>query len=174
MPLAVTHVLISIILVDLYRDYITNHKKYFTLHTIFLAGVGGLLPDIDVVLRMGAKLFGFGVPELLQHGGITHTPFFILLFLIPGLFLWKKGKHSKAVYFYVISFGIFLHIFLDFLIGGGAAEGIMWLFPFSMQTWKIHLVSMFNMNDVPVALDAVLLLGWLWHEEIKHKISDFV
>ena len=51
MPLAVTHVLLTIIMVDLYRDYITKHKGYFTLHTVFIAGFAGLLPDIDIPLN---------------------------------------------------------------------------------------------------------------------------
>jgi len=38
MPFAVTHVLSAIIFVDLFRDYIAKHKKYFTLHTVFIAG----------------------------------------------------------------------------------------------------------------------------------------
>ena len=112
MPLAVTHILTSIISVDLYRDYVTKHKKYFTLHTIFLAGLFGLLPDIDIPLRIIADFFNFSVPFLLQHGGITHTPFFAFLFLIPGVILWKKKKHKIAVYFYVAAFVIMLHISL--------------------------------------------------------------
>ena len=174
MPLAVTHVLTSIISVDLYRDYVAKHKKYFTLHTIFLAGLFGLLPDIDVVIRIIANFFKFSVHPLIQHGGITHTPFFAFLFLIPGFILWKKKKHKQAVYFYVATFAILLHIFLDYFIGGGGYEGIMWLFPFSTQSWKLHLLYAFDMKDIPMALDAIILLGWLWHEEIKHKISDFI
>ncbi|MBU1941073.1 MAG: hypothetical protein KKC68_04810, partial [Candidatus Thermoplasmatota archaeon] len=71
-------------------------------------------------------------------------------------------------------FVILLHIFLDYLIGGGAYEGIMWLFPFSTQVWKLHLLSYASISILPEALDALILLGWLWHEEIKHKISDFI
>jgi membrane-bound metal-dependent hydrolase YbcI (DUF457 family) len=176
MPLAVTHVLTSIILVDLYRDYFAKkHKngKYFSLHTILIAGIGGLMPDIDVPLNWVLGLFGHS-SELLQHGGITHTPFFALLFLIPGIVLWKKDKRKLAVYFYVIMFGILLHIFLDYLIGGGAYEGIMWLFPLSRQAWKIHILSFFNIANIPEAIDAVILVLWLWHEEVKHKIADFI
>ncbi len=174
MPLAVTHVLTAGILVGLYRDFVTKHKRYFTLHTVFIGALFGLMPDIDIPLRMIAKLLGFNVPWLLQHGGITHTPLFALLILIPGLVIWYRGKHRLGVYFFVAAFGIFIHLLLDFLIGGGAAEGIMWFFPISMEGWKIHLIKYFNMQDLPAALDAVLLLGWLWYIEVKHKLSDFI
>ncbi len=174
MPLAVTHVLISVILVGLYRDYVTKHKKYFTLHTLFIAGFFGLLPDIDYPIRMVTNLLNLNVPWLFQHGGITHTPFFALLFLIPGFVFLKKKQHKISMYFFVAAFAIMLHLLLDYLIGGGRFEGIMWLFPFTLQGWKIHLLSYFSMKEIPIALDALLLLGWLWHEEVKHKISDFI
>ncbi len=174
MPLAVTHVLTSIISADIYRDYYLKHKRYFTLHTVLLAGIGGLLPDIDFPLRMIANFFSWEVPWLLQHGGMTHTPFFGLLFLIPGIILWKKRKHKKAMCFYALAFGIFLHIFLDFLIGGGRYEGIMLFFPFSLAGFKIHLLQYVSIKDIPIAMDAIILLGWLWHEERKHKIKDFI
>ena len=173
MPLAVMHVLTTIILVDLYRDYFAKHRKYFTLHTIFIAGVGGLLPDIDFLSRWLLDSFGYS-SIFFQHGGITHTPFFAGLFLLPGLYLWRAKRKKQACYFFVIVFGIMLHIFLDFLLGGGAYEGIMWLFPFSTQTWKIHILSFSGIEDIPLALDAVILVLWLWHEEARHKISDFI
>ncbi|HLC96069.1 MAG TPA: metal-dependent hydrolase [Candidatus Nanoarchaeia archaeon] len=176
MPLAVTHVILTVILVDLFRDYFLKkrHHKYLTLHTLLIAGIGGLLPDIDIVLRMIGQSMGFVITDLLQHGGITHTPFFALFFLIPGLILWKQKKHKVAVYFYVITFGILFHTFLDYFLGGGNHQGVMWLFPFTTYTWKLHLLNNLALDSVPQALDALILLGWLWHEEIKHKIKDFI
>lgn len=174
MPLAVTHVLLTILAVDLYRDYITKHKGYFPLHTIFIAGVAGLLPDVDILFQMTADFFGFTLPTLLQHGGITHTLIFSLIFLIPALILWKQKKHKAAVVFFVISFGIFFHIFLDWFLGGGAYEGIMWLWPLSAHSYKLHLLLRTGVRNIPESLDAIILLAWLWHEEIRHKISDFI
>jgi len=127
MPFAVTHILSTIILVDLFRDYIAKHKKYFTLHTIFIAGLAGLLPDIDIPLNWFLNFFGLGI----QHGTITHTPLFALIFLIPGYILWRQKKHKEATYFFVICFGILFHIFLDYLLVGGQPDGIMFLYPFS-------------------------------------------
>ncbi|MBU1975260.1 MAG: metal-dependent hydrolase [Nanoarchaeota archaeon] len=174
MPLAVTHILLSVIIVDLYRDYITKHKRFFSLHTVFLAGFFGILPDIDIVFNMLGRIFDFTVPVVLGHGGITHTPFFAGLFLIPGYILWKKKRHKQAVYFFVGCFAILFHIMLDYFIGGGQYEGIMWLFPFTVQSWKLHLITYMNMPNIPEALDALILLAWLWHEEVKHKITDFI
>jgi len=174
MPFSVMHVLLTIIIVDLYRDYFTKHKKYFSLHTILLAGVAGLLPDIDILIKIFSEFFGFTVPTLLQHGGITHTLLFALIFLIPAFMILRKGKHKQAMYFFVIFFGIFFHILLDYVLGGGAHEGVMWFWPIATTTFELHLLLNLGISNIPEALDAILLLAWLWHEEIKHKISDFI
>lgn len=175
MPLAVTHVLTTIILLDVYRDYFAKKngiKGYFTLHTILIAGIGGLLPDIDVPINWMLGLLGYS-GALTQHGGFTHTPFFAALFLVPGYILWRRKQHRKAMYFFVIFGAVLLHIMLDFTLGGGAYEGIMFLFPFSTEAWKLHLLQYLNLYNIPAAIDAVILVLWLWHEEAKHKISDF-
>lgn len=172
MPLAVTHVLTTIILLDIYRDYFAKKKHNFTLHTVLIAGIGGLLPDIDIPINWLLGLLGMS-SELMQHGGITHTPFFAFLFIVPGYMLWRIRRKKLAMYFFVLAFGILVHISLDYFLGGGAYEGIMWLFPFSLASWKIHVIPLFNMQNIPAAIDAAILILWLWHEEAKHKISDF-
>lgn len=173
MPLAVTHILLTIIAIDLYRDYYVKHKHYFTLHTVLIGGIAGLLPDIDIPLSWLLGLFGLSTP-LLQHGGITHTPLFGLIFLIPAFILWSKKKHKTAMYFFVICFGILFHLFLDFLLGGGAWEGIMIFWPFLAESYKLHLLTNIGFGAIFPALDAIILILWLWHEEVKHKISDFI
>jgi len=173
MPLAVTHILLVILVVDLYRDYVTKHKKYFSLHTVLIAGIAGLLPDIDVPINWFLNIFGISL-GLLKHGGITHTLLFGLIFLIPAFIFLKQGKHKAAAYFFVITFGISFHLFLDYLLGGGAFEGIMWFWPLSASAYKIHLLTKIGLSTIPMAVDALILLAWLWHEEVKHKISDFI
>lgn len=174
MPLAVTHVLLTIILVDLFRDYvIKKRKKYLTLHTIMIAGVAGLLPDIDVPINWILGFFGKSF-EIMSHGGITHTALFGLIFLIPAFILWHKKKYKISVYFFVITFGILFHILLDYILGGGSYEGIRWLWPLSSHAFKLHLLRNFSLNNLSAGIDAIILLGWLWHEEVKHKISDFI
>ncbi|MFH8080994.1 MAG: metal-dependent hydrolase [Candidatus Aenigmatarchaeota archaeon] len=159
MPLAATHVLFTVIIADLMRDYFI-HKKYFTKHTIFLAGISGLLPDIDVPLSWIFQILDIET-TLFTHGGITHTLFFGLIFLPIGFYFLKKHKLKISTYFFVISFGIIFHLFLDFVFGGGADEGIMFFWPFSNESYKIHLLSKLNLHDIPAAIDAIVLLVWL-------------
>jgi hypothetical protein len=168
MPFAVTHVLLTIILVDLYRDYVAKHKKYFTLHTVFIAGFAGLLPDIDIPLNWLLSFFSAGI----MHRTLTHTPFFGLIFLIPGIYLWFKKKHKAALYFIVTTIGIFFHIFLDFILSTDDG-GLMLFYPLSFAQYGLNLVS--NISPTALAgIDAVILLLWLWHEELRHKISDYI
>jgi len=168
MPFAVTHVLFSIILVDLYRDYFTKHKKYFTLHTVFIAGFFGLLPDIDIPLNLILNFLGFD----LAHRTLTHTPLFALIFLIPGIILWNKRKHKTAVYFFAACFGILLHISLDYFFTADNG-GVMLFYPFSNTQYALNLLKGLSI-DFFAGMDAIILLLWLWHEEMKHKISDFI
>jgi len=165
MALAVTHVLLTIIVVGLWRDYVTKHKRYFTLHTLLVAGVAGLLPDIDIPIGWILGFFGKSY-ELLVHGGITHSALFGLIFLIPGFIFWYKKKHKIAVYFFVICFGILFHLFLDCITGG--YYHFFW--PFYIGNHCITIIK----QEFLAGLDAIILLAWLYHEEVKHRISDFI
>lgn len=173
MPFAVTHVILTVVLIDLFRDYvIKSHKKYLTLHTLMVAGVASLLPDIDMVVEEVLKFFGYSF-EIVQHGGITHSAFFGLIFLIPAFIFLRKEKYKVSTYFFVIAFGILFHIFLDYFLGTGRFEGVMWLWPLSTYSYKLYLLPEESFR-IFLALDAIILLGWLWHEEVKHKIRDFI
>jgi len=169
MPFAVLHVLLPIILVDLYRDYLAKYKKYFTLHTVFIAGFAGLLPDIDIPLNWFLNLIGSGI----LHRTITHTLFFALIFLIPAFIFWKFKKHKIAMYFFVTTFGIFTHLLLDYIFVVDNAGGIMFFWPFLTAQYGLNLIQ-HTTPGIFAAMDAVILLLWLWHEEVKHKISSFI
>ena len=84
MPQAVVHVLFAIIALDLIRDHVLKDKRKIPLHYVFIGGVAGLLPDIDVPLFWVLKNFlGFEVPWF--HRIFTHTFLFILIFLAIAL-----------------------------------------------------------------------------------------
>ena len=173
MPFAVTHVLSSIICVDLYRDYIAKHRKHFTMHTLFIAGFAGLLPDIDIPLGKFLGLFGVE----LGHRTFTHTPFFGLLFLIPAFILWSMKNRKVAIYFFVTTFGIFTHLLLDYILSADMAGGVLLLYPFSYAEYSIGVLgSLTQIQTVQLyaAIDAVILMLWLWHEEGRHILYVFL
>jgi membrane-bound metal-dependent hydrolase YbcI (DUF457 family) len=170
MALAVTHVLLTILLVDLYRDYVTKHRKYFTIHTLFVAGIGGLLPDIDIPLSQVLGYFGY-YNSLLDHSGVTHTIFFGLIFLIPAFILLMKKKHKESTYFFVISFGVLFHLFLDIVVNEGS---YMLFWPLTTSLFGFTQFAVLGLNGSQVSLDAIILILWLYHEEVKHKIKDFI
>ncbi len=170
MPHAVTHVLIAIIIADVIRNYIV--KKKFSLFYILIAGIAGLLSDIDIPIYWLLNLFT-NIPEI--HRTFTHTIFFPLIFL--GLaFIFKNRKLFKLdlkLVFLMISLGTFIHLLLDATLAGY----IMPLYPFYHFIIGLNLVQylplMIQKSFLP-ALDAILLILWLAHEEIKHKIIDFI
>ena len=71
----------------------------------------------------------------------------------------------------ILAFGFSMHLILDSLIIGT----IMPLFPLSAVEVGLGLANLLPFNDLTtmVSLDALLLLFWLWHEEIEHKIKDY-
>lgn len=168
MPQAVVHVLFTIIVLDLFRDHFIKDKKKLPLHLIFIGGVAGLLPDIDVPLFWLIKNF-LGVDFPWFHRIFTHTFLFILIFLVISLIYFDINKKVSKL-FGVITFGVAFHILLDWLLVGGVAP----FYPFSDMTYGLNLIGKLNLPLAAEGLEAIVLLCWLWHEEKLHKISDFI
>lgn len=170
MPHAVTHVLIVIIIASIIRDYIV--KKKFSLIYVLIAGVAGLLPDIDIPIYWLLSLFT-NIPEI--HRTFTHTIFLPLIFF--GLaFIFKNKKLFKLnlkLVFLMISLGTFIHLLLDAFLAGY----ILPLYPFSHVLIGLNIIQylplVIQKSFLP-AVDAVLLILWLAHEQIKHRIKDFI
>ena len=167
MPQAVVHILFTIIVLDLFRDHILKNKHELTLHYVFVGGVAGLLPDIDVPLFWLLKILGIDVPFF--HRIFTHTFLFILIFLFISLIYFDLNKKVSKL-FAVITFGVAFHIFLDWLLVGSIAP----FYPFSYSTYGLDLIGKIRLPLAIEGLEAIVLLAWLWHEEKLHKISDFV
>lgn len=142
-----------------------------SLHTILVGGFFGLLPDIDVVLEIVFfSLFGtiWGV-----HRAFTHTLIIPLLLAVLSFIFWK----NKKIFFLglVAAFGWATHVILDFLLVGE----VPLLFPLTTASWGLNLlVSPTSPLEAGIyllaALDAVVFLAWIWHEEKYKKIKDFL
>jgi len=178
MPYAATHILIVIVLLELFRDYFVKNKKAFPLHYILIGGLAGLLPDLDIAVFYVLSFFGFTMQEV--HRTFSHTLFFPLLFVLLALPFWKfkskeLGEHHLKLrnIFLVIAFGIFMHLALDYLVVGM----IIPFYPFSTYSLGLNLVSLAPLSwreTILGSLDALVLVLWLAHLEIKHKISNFL
>ena len=168
MPEAVVHVLFTIIVIDLFRDHIIKDKKKVPLHYVFIGGVAGLLPDIDVpMFWVLNNILGLNVPWF--HRVFTHTFLFMGIFVALGLLFYDFKKKWSRV-FAIIAFGIFFHIFLDWFFTGGVAP----FYPFSGTFYGFDLFGRIGYPLIAQGMEAIVLLWWLWHEERTHKISDFI
>jgi len=177
MPHATTHILVPLIAAELFRDY--SVKKKFPLHYVLIAGIAGILPDLDIPVSWLFNAFGAVINTGVFHRTITHTLLFFAFFLLLALMFSKtkikflsKHKLTLAGICLAISFGVFTHLLLDAIIAGS----IMPFYPFSEFALGVNLIgtlSPFLTETILSGIDAIILIAWLIHEEIRHKISGF-
>ena len=166
MAFAVTHIILTIVILDIFRHYVFGFKK-FPRYLLIIGGIAGLAPDIDIPLSRLLTLLSGSTFDL--HRVFTHSIIFVILFLLIGIVFqfWKKNpKWSKI--FYVVSFGWILHLILDcFYVG-----------PTYSIFWPFNFVSSFcpgwDWNPYASEIDAIILVIWFIHEEIAHKIKDYL
>ena len=180
MPQTVTHILIPLILCNLFRDifFKKNKREVFPLHYVLIAGVAGVLPDIDILVYYILCFFGFALNEV--HITFSHNILIPLIFFVLALFFMRfknkeLGKHhiKSSGIFFALAFGTFMHIFLDFLIAGW----IMPFYPFNTSYFGLNLINFvpeFWRSSILSVIDGGLLILYLIYLELKHKISDFI
>ena len=177
MPQAVIHFLIPVILLGLFRDFFVKNKKSFPIHYVFIGGLAGLLPDLDIAVYYFLSFFGFKIQEI--HRTFSHSLLFLILFILLGFVFYKFknkefGKHHLKLknILFVIAFGIFIHLLLDFIIIGS----IMPFYPFTTYIIGLDLIKLFPeqwQNTIIPSIDAGFLILWIIYLEIRHKISSF-
>lgn len=179
MPYAVTHFLVPAILVAIFRDFYLRKKdkKKFPLHYVLIAGLAGLLMDLDYILYYALQGFNFSFPS---HRIFFHNVFFIFIFFILGfIFMRTKigvlGKHKLklSTIFFVISFGGFIHLILDATLIGT----VLVFYPFSELSVGINLLKKFPEymhNSISEIIDTILLVFWMIYLQVKHRISDYI
>jgi|GEM_PF-671469 len=195
MPHAVTHVLVVLVLLEIYRDYFVNprkqsflgpknsknfcgNKRAFPLHYVLIGGIAGLLPDLDVAVYYFLSFFGYTMAEV--HRTFSHNLFVPLISVILAVPFWKfKNKelgerHLKLRnIFLIIAFGIFMHLVLDATLSGS----IMPFYPFSTYSLGLNIISLAPLawhESILPSIDAAILILWLIRLEVRHKISSFI
>jgi membrane-bound metal-dependent hydrolase YbcI (DUF457 family) len=163
MPQAVTHVILTIVLIDIFRDYIA--KKKFPRWFVLVGGIAGLFPDIDMPFGWVFNfLFGTSYDF---HGGVTHYLIVPIIIAIAAWILFNYKQNKLGLILGLVAFGWTFHIFLDCIFVGG-------YFPFWPFLEGCCLQYMEESSPYMAGLDAIVLLFWLVHEEIAHKIRDYI
>ncbi len=184
MPYAVTHILLPILLVAIFRDFYLKkrNKKHFPLHYVLIAGLGGVLPDIDLIFSLFLKIIGSA--NWYVHKAFTHSSFFpaifFLLFLIfipihkrTQICHFGRHKLKLSIIFLMLGIGSLTHLGLDFI----SADAVPFFYPFSNVEYGIDLLDYLPAGLQNLAfplLDGILLVIWIAYMELKHKISDFI
>lgn len=164
MALAVTHVIGTILILDLLRHYVFGLKR-FPRYLVVVGGIAGLAPDMDIPLS-GLLSFLRGTPIDL-HGQFTHSLFFVALFLVFGGLLWKENRKWSKIS-WVVSGGWFLHLVMDCVFHGNPS----YLWPLAVNT--TNFCPHWGLTGYDVSVDALLLVLWLVHEEVHKKIKDYI
>lgn len=189
MPFAVAHVLVPIIILELCRDNFKKCSKIFSKRHVFLVGLAGLSPDIDILFFRIAEFLGTPVqPSGIGHRIIFHNiwipigflGFFILFYYaLPKFWSLRKNKAKKfrsfGKVFLVLFIGFSIHLLLDAVLTGH----VMPLYPLNtyIVNWdlvgKTACATGIPQLTILVSMDALLLILWLWHEEMEKHILDY-
>lgn len=190
MPLAVTHVLVSIVVFEILRDKSKRMQKLFSSKHVFLVGVASLMPDMDIPIFTALNALGVQIASPIDHRIFFHNvwiPLGFLLFAAFFAFVWPalRGRKNRkyrqhhstefAKVFLLLAAGWLFHLALDAVLTGE----VMPLYPISDYLLNWNLIGMFaDATGVPqltvlVSLDALLLLFWMWHEQFTHRIRDY-
>ena len=179
MPQVVTHILMPLLIIAIVRDFYLKNKdkKKFSLHYVLIAGLAGIIPDLDIAAFFILNFFGFTFEQV--HKTFTHSIFIPLFFFLLFILLKDNragiGRHKLKLnlIFLMLAIGSFMHLILDALFGPAFA-----LFsPLSQSVVGINLAGYlpYALQSLAMpSLDALLLIIWLVYLELKHKISDFI
>jgi membrane-bound metal-dependent hydrolase YbcI (DUF457 family) len=160
----------------LFKDYYDKtHKTKLPLQYVLIAGIAGVLPDIDIIAFWILSFFSFSFEQV--HKTILHSLTIPLLFFLLFLIMPKSKKSNlklkPKIIFLMISIGSLFHLLLDAIFG----ELPELFYPLSTQAFGINIITYFPealQSLVLPSLDAGLLIVWLIYLQYKHKISDFI
>ncbi|MBI2138446.1 metal-dependent hydrolase [Candidatus Woesearchaeota archaeon] len=169
MPQAVVHVLLTIIALDLIRDYAVRKRNLIPLHYLFVGGIAGLIPDADIpVYWLVKNVLGYEVGWF--HRTITHSLMFpaaMLLITLIAVLLFRDKK--RWLFFAVLTFGFSMHLLLDGLLTGY----IPLFYPFSDVRYGLNLLGNIGWPAIVEGLEAVILLVWLYDLDRRHRLRDY-
>lgn len=157
MPNPLTHVLINTALFFPLRKKL---GKYWLVFSI----LSGLLLDLDFVLGWILNYFGLK-NSIFLHGGLVHSFGFIFILGIIALLIYLKNK-EYGKYAFILVIGAILHLSLDFILGGGAFY-LTLFWPFTLDTFRLHLLEQYRLYSIYGLLDAFLIFVFTFWYYLK-------
>lgn len=173
MSYTTTHVLVTIIALELFRDYYLKNNKKFPRYYILVGALASVFPDLEYLFLLSFKERYF-----------LHSIFVPLTFFILGLLAYiinlRYKEFSKrhmnisfiSFIFFIFAFGSLTHLILDFIF----VDTIRVFYPFSNYEIGLELVSKFPSylrELILPTLDAFLLFFWILWLQFKLKIYDY-
>ncbi len=139
--------------------YILTKKLQDKLETkkyLWLGLVASVFPDLDMIY-----FYLIDNKQHLHHDYWIHIPFYWVLLMIASLLGAKIFKQKNLFKVFVIFYAnIFLHLFLDTIVGK-----INWLYPFSETS--------FSFFEVPAVYD-YWVYNFVWHWTFLFEVGLFV
>ena len=169
MAYAITHFFTSVFLAVLLKSKFSEIKKYIHVKELFIIGLFGILPDIDVfpfIINSYLNLGWLNIHRLITHNLTIATAIFLI-----GLFLYFKNKKWGLI-FMLGGIGWSSHLFLDWLLSGTITP----FYPFSNFETGINIIPENNLrlgSYVLGGIDAAVLLTWSWFAILKETLKDF-
>lgn len=168
MPNAATHVIVAMVSAGIIRDFIL--KKRFSSVYILIAGIAGLIPDLDIILYWILNLIT-PVPLTLVHRWFFHSLFVPLIFLAIAL-AYNNLKNKKAMLvFLMLALGTMAHLILDYMLAGYIRP----FSPISAVQYGLNLIPNTELGGtITLGLDAILLCLWLMWEYWQRNIKEYI
>ncbi|MFC1666203.1 metal-dependent hydrolase [Nanoarchaeota archaeon] len=178
MAYAVTHMLVAILAIEIYRNFFVKNNKIFPRYYILIAAIAGLIPDLDIAAYYVLYFFGFSFNEV--HKTFMHSIFIPIGLFFIGMFFYKTGfkssrlrKHKLkiSVIFFIFSAGAIIHLILDAIY-----IEVSFLYPLVKTGIGLNLMSLIPVGLqelVPATIDGVLFLLWLMWMEFKLKVDNY-
>ena len=170
MPYTTTHVLVTIIALELFRDYYLKNNMKFPRYYILIGALASVFPDVEYLFLLSFKERYF-----------LHSIFVPIIFLLIGILTMKlhvknsqldKRHLNFSFILFVFAFGSFLHIILDSVF----VDTLMPFYPFSDYKIGLELIKEFpdHLQELVLPIvDGILLFFWLFWMQFKLKIDDY-
>jgi membrane-bound metal-dependent hydrolase YbcI (DUF457 family) len=174
MAYATTHIIFSMLGVELFIKRFKDFKKFLPKYYYLIAAIGGLIPDLDIVAYYILYFFGYSFEEV--HRTFMHSIFIPIGLLLAGLIVYfthgKKGKYLKVSgVFFIFTIGCIIHLILDMIYGR-----VMIFYPFSYFGIGLNLLYLapeqLRWLVAPI-IDGIVLLVWVFWMNVVKKKEDF-